>query len=143
MVLSSKPIRQMIFSESKLHVRRFIVVLSLTVLKLFMIERRAFTRIGKKTLVSYDVLNEDFAVLDEGMARTTDISMTGLHMEIPRRLRVDDRLRLSLNIEEQMVTLLGTVVWVEFAEPFFQVGCQIDSVPRNYVTVLERLDDCH
>ncbi len=108
-----------------------------------MIERRAFTRIDKKTLVSYDVLTDDYAVLDEGMARTTDISMSGLHMEIPRRLRVDDRLRLSLNIEEQMVTLVGTVVWVEFDDPYFQVGCQIESVPRNYVTILERLGDGH
>ena len=104
-----------------------------------MIDKRAFTRISKKALVSFDLIGKGEEVVDEGMARTTDLSIKGLHLELPRSVSVGDRLRLTLNIDGQMVTLTGQVAWSDTKSEHVEVGVKINRVPGQYAEIVERL----
>lgn len=103
-------------------------------------DRRRYRRIDKQTLVSYEILDQTERILDEGMARTSDMSLSGLNLELQREPNQGDLIRLTLNIDGKLVTLKGEVVWVvPGGDGLFEVGFRILQYPKEYSREIARL----
>lgn len=102
-------------------------------------ERRAFVRIDKQSLVSYTILHPDHDFLETGMARSTDLSLKGLHLELPKKVKQSDLLSLTLNLDGELVSVSGRVAWVEDHDRYSQVGLEILQVPEVYEKQMQKL----
>ncbi|MCB1044947.1 MAG: PilZ domain-containing protein [Acidobacteria bacterium] len=103
-------------------------------------ERRNFVRIDKKSLVSYTLLHPDKAELETGMGRSTDLSLKGLQLELPKDVSTDDLLSLTLSIDGSLISVSGRVAWVEHEEDHgTRVGLEILSVPAEYEQEIQKL----
>ncbi len=102
-------------------------------------DRRNFVRIDKTSLVSYTLLQPDKDELETGMARSTDLSLKGLHLELPRDVRLSDLLSLTLNIDGTLVSVSGRVAWVDLENGQSHIGLEILSVPSEYEHEIQKL----
>ena len=103
-----------------------------------MIEKRSMPRLMKQTLLSYDVTRDGREIMDDGMARTRDISPDGLHLELPKPVDRGDDLTITMNLDGQMITLSGKVVWVSPGKPFDQAGIHVDPNQKHYLDWLRK-----
>ncbi len=78
-------------------------------------------------------------VSDDGMGRTINVSSEGLHLEVPNNLDRGDTLRITLNLDGQMVKVLGDVVWVDHGSPFDQAGVHVQVQKKGSQTWLDTL----
>jgi len=99
-------------------------------------EKRHFTRIEKQFLVSYDIFSKDDLIKEKGIAKELDLSIGGLHLQIPGDPQVGDNLRLTLAIEHQLIQVAGKIVWVEPGEDLNEVGFQLTEIPDEYRDVI-------
>jgi len=94
--------------------------------------KRLFKRVDKQFLASYDTLNQDNEVQDSGMAIELDMSLAGLQLEIPTKPNLGDTLRVVLALEDELITVIGEVVWVESSDEMFIVGINLTKIQKNY-----------
>ena len=104
-----------------------------------MIEKRNFTRISKEALVSYDKIAGGTEVVEEGMAKTKDLSVGGIHLQLPCKVDPGDTLKLTLNLDGHMVSLQGAAVWCEANGDIFETGVAIQKVPQDYLGLMDTL----
>ncbi len=104
-----------------------------------MTERRQAPRFEKEAIVFYDILAEDDVILDEGLGKTIDLSAQGIHLALPRSAQPGDRLKLILNLKDQLIQLFATVVWVQPGSELCRVGLIIEHYPSDYTHALEQL----
>jgi hypothetical protein len=101
-------------------------------------EKRRFPRLERQLLVSYDHFNLDNLKDDEGIARTLDMSIRGLLLELPRAVEVGSTLRLNINLEGEIVELFGEVVRLKPKEGgTYEVGVELRYVPERFIRVVE------
>jgi hypothetical protein len=101
-------------------------------------EKRRFPRLERHLLVSYDHFNLDNLKDDEGLARTLDMSIRGLLLELPRPMEVGSTLRLNINLEGELVELFGEVVRLKPKEQgTYEVGVELRYVPERFIRVVE------
>ncbi len=97
-------------------------------------ERRQDRRIKSETLVHYNVLNE--GKYDEGIAKTLDISQSGMHLEMQKNGQPGDRLNLTVSHQEELVELEGKTVWSAGGKS----GIQMIDPPNSYNDFLKKID---
>ena len=73
-------------------------------------ERRRTQRLTTLNLLEYDILSEDGRVEGMGMARTVNISETGLLLETGQFFETGQKLRITLGLDNALVKLVGKVV---------------------------------
>jgi hypothetical protein len=101
-------------------------------------EKRRYPRLDRKLLVSYDHFNLDNIKDDEGIARTLDMSVRGLLLELPRPVEKGSTFRMNLNLEGEIVELFGEVVWVkETGAGTYEAGVELRYVPERFIHSVE------
>lgn len=105
-----------------------------------MSEKRRFPRLDRHLLVGYDHFNSDNLKDDEGLARTLDMSVRGLLLELPRPVEPGTTLRLQLNLTGELIEAFGEVTRCEDADHngMYEVGVLLKYVPEAFITVVER-----
>ena len=73
-------------------------------------ERRRAERRTTLNLLEYDILSPDGRVEGMGMARTVNISGTGLLLETGQFFEAGQQLRITLGLNNRLVKLIGKVV---------------------------------
>lgn len=73
-------------------------------------ERRRADRHTTLNLLEYDILSPDGSVEGMGMARTVNISGTGLLLETGQFFEAGQQLRITLGLNNKLVKLVGKVV---------------------------------
>lgn len=73
-------------------------------------ERRQGGRHTTLNLLEYDILSPDGLVVGMGMARTVNISGTGLLLETGQFFESGQQLRITLGLSNKLVKLVGKVV---------------------------------
>lgn len=102
-------------------------------------ERRKSPRIGKQTIVAYDLLDEEEIILDAGVGKTLDLSEKGLHLELPRNTRKGDRVKLTVNIDGSLIDLFAIVAWALPKDDHCEAGLMLEHYPEEYATYFESL----
>ena len=102
--------------------------------------RRQFARVDHEILASYSHYDPEEVKDDEGMAKTLNLSVSGLLLQLPRAVEVEQKLQLALNLDGQVVELVGRVVRCEAADAgdMHDVGVELVHVPDPFVQVVER-----
>ena len=73
-------------------------------------ERRQTERRYALNFLDYEVLSDSGDVLGRGMARTLNVSETGLRLETSQFFEPGQRLRLTLSLDNDLVQVDGRVV---------------------------------
>ncbi len=105
-----------------------------------MTEHRRFKRVDRKLLVSYDHFNIDNIKDDEGVALTVDMSVRGLLLELPRPMDEGSTIRLSLNLEGDVVEAFGEIKRCAPSasdDDLFEVGVELKYISERFITVVE------
>lgn len=101
-------------------------------------KKRRFPRVERHLLVSYDHFNMDHVKDDVGMARTLDMSVRGLLLELPRAVEPGSALRLSLDLDGEIVEAFGDVARCEeSSDGMFAVGVDLRYVPERFIERVE------
>ena len=100
--------------------------------------KRQFERVDRHLLVNYDHFNFDNLKDDEGMARTLDMSVRGLHLQLPRAVEAGSSLRLALQLKDEVIEAFGTIRWCEpDGEGMFEAGIELKYVPEKFIAAIE------
>ncbi len=102
-------------------------------------ERRQYKRIDERHLVAYVTRSSEAGVHDEGVALSEDLSLNGIQMALPRMAAVGDQLDLSFNIEQDLFSVVGEIVWVSPNDVGCDIGVRIVSVPKEYEAKIEHM----
>ena len=104
-------------------------------------DKRKFTRIDKSVLVSFEVYPKGKEpVNDMGLARTVDVSVGGIQLELPRPIERDDGVKLVLNLEGNLVPVFGRVTRVEPGfGGYVLAGIRLTKVPAEYAAAIGSL----
>jgi len=90
-------------------------------------EGRSASRIDTRNFVSYRLLNEDGAVLNEGMILSRDLSRTGISLEADFEFQIGAQVQLTIGIGNELVRVKGIVRnSVSVAGGKFQSGVEFD-----------------
>jgi c-di-GMP-binding flagellar brake protein YcgR len=76
-------------------------------------ERRSADRRNTKNFVDYEVVSPEGATLGRGLARTLNMSATGVLLETGQSFEVGQSLRLTAVLANDMVQMTGRVVHSE------------------------------
>lgn len=104
-------------------------------------ERRHFARVDHQLLVEYSHRDPGNTVDEEGMAKTLDMSVHGLLLVLPRPVEVGAVLDLALDLEGDVVEVVGRVVRCAPApdnSELFDAGVELTHVPEQYRKAVER-----
>lgn len=100
--------------------------------------KRRFERIDRKLLVNYDHFNFDNLKDDEGLARTLDMSVRGLLLQLPRPVEPGSTLRLSLSLGDDVVEAFGEVRRCEQDDDgLYEAGIELRYVPEKFIRTVE------
>ncbi|WP_136795744.1 PilZ domain-containing protein [Desulfosediminicola ganghwensis] len=76
-----------------------------------MSEKRKFIRHNAIHLLDYLVLEDDGTKTTYSMGRTIDVSAGGIKLETAHELEPGTRLEITVGLEEDLVDLIGTIVY--------------------------------
>lgn len=101
-------------------------------------DHRQFPRIDRNALLAYEVL-QDGKVGDLGMARTRDISLKGLALELPRAPAIGSLIRIELAIANDRFKVTARVMRVHKEQEAIIVGVELVQIPDEYLEIVEDL----
>jgi hypothetical protein len=101
-------------------------------------DKRNFLRIDRIALVSYEIFpNAEKTMSEMGLARTVDLSVGGIQLELPRPIAVGDGVKLVLNLEGNLVPVAGRVTRVESGFGGYDLaGIRLTRVATEYATLI-------
>jgi len=73
-------------------------------------DQRKFIRYDSLHLLDYVILDENGEHGDYSMGRTIDVSIDGIRLETVRPLQVDNRLLITVGLEDDLVNLEGRII---------------------------------
>jgi c-di-GMP-binding flagellar brake protein YcgR len=73
-------------------------------------EKRTHIRINQLHLIHYECLDPQHHLTQQGMGRTLDISESGLQLELAGDFELDQEVKFTLGVGEDLVELTGRVV---------------------------------
>ena len=74
-------------------------------------EKRKFDRWDSSHLLNYIILDQDGTRGRYGMARTLDVSLNGIRMESTELLSGEDKVEITLGVEEDLIDLVGRITF--------------------------------
>jgi hypothetical protein len=85
---------------------------------------RKSTRLESDQFISYRLYDSENRVCDEGMAKTKDISRTGVAVENRTPMEVGSKIDLTLALTEEVVKISGVVRNSERYGDIFNIGIE-------------------
>ncbi len=106
-------------------------------------EKRGCSRIEAINLLNYVYLDEDGNEALQGMGRTLNVSEKGILLETHHRVEKDQSVSLTIGLEEDMVDILGKVVYTREERPgvyaagieFAEMGPAARETLKKYIEV--------
>jgi len=93
------------------------------------IDKRKHERIASTNLLNFVCMSEDGEPCQQGMGRTLNVSESGILLETPKPIDTQTRISITIGIEEELVDLEGTVVFLkENAEGAYEAGIQFSQI---------------
>lgn len=101
-------------------------------------QKRRFPRVDRRLLVNYDHFNLDHVQDDAGVARTLDMSVRGLLLQVPRPVEPGTTLRLALDLDGEIIEAFGEVTrCAEDDEGMYTTGVSLRYVPERFIDRVE------
>ncbi len=104
-------------------------------------EKRKHARFITLHLLNYTLLDDEGHQSECSMARTLDVSVTGIKIETARPLPHQTKLIISLGLEENLVDLEGKLIHCYENENRYVSGIQFQKVSPKEHTVLRQYVD--
>lgn len=102
--------------------------------------RRQFARVDHEILANYSHVEAEQSA-DDGMAKTLNLSVGGLLLQLPREAKLDTNLKVALNLDGQIVEVLGRVARCGASSEqagMFEVGVELLHVPDQFAARVEQ-----
>jgi hypothetical protein len=100
---------------------------------------RKSTRAESDQFISYRVYDSDNRVCDEGMAKTRDISRTGVSVENRRPFEVGARVELTIALIEEIIKTGGVVRNVKkIDEQTYYIGLEFTKISEEEIEKLRK-----
>jgi hypothetical protein len=97
-------------------------------------QERKSTRLESVQFISYRLFDSEERVCEEGMARTTDISRSGVAVENRTSFEVGAKIELTIALKEDVVRADGLVRnVVQVDESTFQIGIEFTTMTEEKV----------
>ncbi len=95
---------------------------------------RKSTRLDSDQFISYRLFDSEGRVCDEGMAKTNDISRTGVAVENRTAFEVGFKVELTIALSENLVKVDGVVRNVEeINENQYNIGIEFSNITDDQV----------
>lgn len=101
------------------------------------IERRRYIRPEALNLLDYLVVDEKGRQGDYSMARTLNISKGGILMETHVPLPLGQQVMITLGLEDQLIDVMGRIVYATSASGRYQHGIEFFHVSDNDKRILD------
>jgi hypothetical protein len=93
------------------------------------VQDRKSTRLDSDQFISYRLFDEKGQICDEGMAKTKDISRSGVAIENRRSFDVDSRVELTIALSEELLKTNARVRNVkELGDEEYLIGLEFDNL---------------
>lgn len=77
------------------------------------VEQRAAARSNDKNFLDFEILSPEGAVVGRGLARTLNVSATGLLLETSQPFAAGQTLRITLGLRDELVQVTGRIAHSE------------------------------
>ncbi len=102
-------------------------------------EKRGCSRIEAINLLNYVYLDEEGNEILQGMGRTMNVSEKGILLETHHYVEQGQRLSLTIGLEEDMVDILGKVVYTRQERPsVYAAGIEFAEMDESAREILKR-----
>jgi len=102
-------------------------------------EDRKASRLESTQFISYRLYDSEDRVCEEGMAKTKDISRTGVAVENRTPFKVDARVELTIALSEELIKTEAVVRnCLEIDENTFQIGMQFTQISEDEIQKLSK-----
>ena len=95
------------------------------------VQDRKSTRLESDQFISYRLYDSENRVCDEGMAKTKDISRSGVAVENRTPMEVGARIDLTLALSDDVVKISGVVRNSEKMNDIFNIGIQFSEISEE------------
>ena len=103
------------------------------------LQNRKSTRLDSDQFISYRVFDSEGNICDEGMAKTTDISRSGVAIENRRRLDLESKVELTIALSEELIKTEGIVRNVkDLDDENYLIGLEFVSLSSEEFDKLKR-----
>jgi c-di-GMP-binding flagellar brake protein YcgR len=102
-------------------------------------EKRRHYRINAQNLLNFACYDDQDNLVKQGMGRTLNVSETGILLETHLELESGSRVELTIGLEEDLVTIQGTIVYIRPGQGGkFESGIQFSDVDQKAGEVLQK-----
>ena len=102
-------------------------------------QERKSTRLESDQFISYRLYDSNGRICDEGMAKTRDISRTGVAVENRSAFEVGSKIELTIALSEDLVKTEGVVRNVEkIDDSTYHVGIEFTKITDNEIKELAK-----
>jgi len=99
---------------------------------------RKSTRLESDQFISYRLYDSENRVCDEGMAKTKDISRTGVAVENRTPMTVGSKIDLTLALSEDLVKISGVVRNSEKMDDIFNIGIEFSEISEDELSKISK-----
>jgi len=100
--------------------------------------KRTSRRFDSLNLLAYSVYDSDGAISKQGMGRTLNVSQSGVLLETHQPMDINQRVDLTLGLEEDLVDIKGIAVYSrEGKEGRFETGIRFEEIDDKQKKVLD------
>ena len=104
-------------------------------------EKRQHYRINSQNLLNYACYDDENNLVKQGMGRTLNVSETGILLETHVELESENRIELTIGLEEDLVTIQGKIVYTKSGQDgkfesgihFFEADEKSNEVLKQYI----------
>ncbi len=90
-------------------------------------EARGAKRLESENLLAYRLFDKQMQVVSEGVAKTLDISRTGISVEAFEFMEVESKIELTIGVGADVVKTIGTIKnSKKLSEKIFHIGIEFD-----------------
>ena len=101
-------------------------------------EKRRHERVASLNILHFTGYKND-VIIKQGMGRTLDVSESGILLETHFLMEMQDRLSLTIGLEDDLVEMKGKVVYCNEEEGGkFKMGIEFFEVDNNALQVLKQ-----
>jgi c-di-GMP-binding flagellar brake protein YcgR len=93
------------------------------------VQKRKSTRLDSDQFISYRLFDQEGNISDEGMAKTTDISRSGVAIENRRSFELDSKVELTIALSDELIKAEAIVRNVkELEDDQYLIGLEFASL---------------
>lgn len=99
--------------------------------------KRQYPRFDSLNLLAYNVYDQDNALVQQGMGRTLNVSMSGILLETHVHVPPDNVVALTIGLEDNLIEIRGKAVYSrEGQEKMYETGIEFVEYSENQKAIL-------